>query len=166
MLINTPLLSSSAAFVLFIWLEWFLRWEVSDHTVAVLWGVDNRICSRQRAAFLCSSHQAFSLCLDSKHVVHPYNSIDKGTARKKSHFILLDRSDLQIINNLSIAAAHTFNWYILTLLSVDEMLLPTYVNLSINFRGLPFKVEVAPPYLKHVLFHLHSHRGQLLQAKQ
>ena len=54
-----PCSSISTLCVLFILLEWFVRWEPSGHTVAVLWAV----VSRQHAAFLCSSHQAFSQCV-------------------------------------------------------------------------------------------------------
>ena len=38
---------------------------------------------------------------------------------------------------------YTFSMHILTSLSVDEILLPRYVNLSTNFRGLPLKVDMA-----------------------
>ena len=41
-------------------LGWFMRWEVSVHTAAVLEGAASRISSKQHAASLCSSHQAFS----------------------------------------------------------------------------------------------------------
>ena len=47
-----------------------------------------------------------------------------------------------MIDNLLIAV-HTFARPMLTLLLVDEILLPKYVNLSINFRGLPLQVEMA-----------------------
>ena len=77
----------------------------------------------------------FSMCFVSIHEVHPYNSMDTLTPWKKSHFILSDRSDFSM----------------LTSLSVDEMLLPRYVNLSTNFRGLLFKVEMLPSHLKHEL---------------
>ena len=103
----------------------------------LLLGVASRFCSRQHAASLSSSHLAFSLgffvCI---HVVHPYNSTDTATAWKKSHFILLDQSDLHMIANMSIAF-HAFVRLILTSLSVDEILLPRYMNWSTNFRGLP-----------------------------
>ena len=84
----------------------------------------------------------------SIHVVQVYSSIDTTGSRKKFHFILLDRSDFNMIDNLSIAV-HTFARCILILLSVDETLLPRYMNLSTNFRGLPFRVEMAHSQLKH-----------------
>ena len=39
---------------------------------------------------------------------------------------------------------HAFVGRVLTSPSVDETLLLRYMNLSFNFRKLPFKVEVAP----------------------
>ena len=65
--------------------------------------------------------------------VHPYSSINIATARKKSHFILSDRSDFYMIDN-QLIAVHDFAKRILTSLSVDKTQLPRYVNLSINFR--------------------------------
>ena len=43
----------------------------------------------------------------SIHVMHPYSSIDSATTWKKSHFILMDRPDFHMIDNLSYAV-HTF----------------------------------------------------------
>ena len=80
----------------------------------------------------------FFMCFVSVLVVHPYSSMDTVTACKKSCFILLDRPELHIIDNLSIAF-HTFTRHMLTSLSVNEILLPRYVNWSTNFRGLPLK---------------------------
>ena len=90
----------------------------------------------------------FSIRFFSVHVVHPYWSTDTTAAWKKSRFILSDRLDPRLIDSESIAV-HTFARCILRSLSVDETLLLKYVNLSINFRGPPFRVEVAPSWLKH-----------------
>ena len=84
----------------------------------------------------------------SVHVVHQCSSIDTATAWKKKN-ILLDRSDFHMIINRSIAV-HTFAKHMLMLFSVDEILLPRYVNLSTNFRGLPLRIEIAPSCLKHM----------------
>ena len=59
-LMSLSLFSSSALCVLFILLGWFVRRETSECTAGVLWDVSSRICSRQRSAYLCSSHLAFS----------------------------------------------------------------------------------------------------------
>ena len=44
-----------------------------------------------------------SILLVRVHIVHPYSSIDSTAARKKMCFILSDRSDFHMTNNLSIA---------------------------------------------------------------
>ena len=77
------------------------------------------------------------MCFVRVQVVHPYSCINAATAWKKSNFIL---SDFYIIDNLPIVV-QTFVMYILTPLSVDEMLLLTY---GTNLRGLRFKVEMVP----------------------
>ena len=56
-----------------------------------------------------------------------------------------------MIDSQSIAI-HAFASRILTSLLVDETLLPRYVKLSTNFRGLSFRVEMAPPRFKHMYF--------------
>ena len=38
---------------------WFVRWEASGRTTAVLWGVVSWICSKQHTAALCSFQLAF-----------------------------------------------------------------------------------------------------------
>ena len=59
--------------------------------------------------------------------MHPYNSTDTTTAGKKSHFILLQRSDFRMIDNQTIVV-NAFPLHMLTLFSVDEILLPRSVN--------------------------------------
>ena len=61
-----------------------------------------------------------------------------------------------MLDNITIAV-HVIARLILTSLSVDEKLLPRYVNLFTNFRGLSLTVKMAPSGLKHmycVLFFL------------
>ena len=69
----------------------------------------------------------FSMRFVSVHEVHPYSSNDTDTASKKSHFILSERSDFLMVDNLS-KAVHTSAWRMLTSLLVDETLLLKYVN--------------------------------------
>ena len=110
----------------------------------------------------------FSIHIVSIHVLHLYSTIDTITAWKKSHFILSDWSDFHMINSLSMVA-YAFTRHILTSLSVDEMLLPRYMNLSTNFRGLPFRVEMTPSWLKlrFVCIHVEANASwSLLQATQ
>ena len=55
----------------------------------------------------------------------------------------------------------------LTSLSLDEMLLPRYVNWSTNSKGMPLRVEMAPSCLKHtnsVLFGIYVEANDLLLA--
>ena len=54
-----------------------------------------------------------------------------------------------MIDDLSIAV-HTFVKHMFMSLSVDEMLLLRYVNLSMNFKGLPLKDEMVPFCLKYI----------------
>ena len=54
-----------------------------------------------------------------------------------------------MIGNMSMTV-HAFVMYMLTLLSVEEILLPNYVNWSTNFRGLPLKSAISPSRLKHM----------------
>ena len=42
---------------------WFVRSGADSHTAAILWGIAPKIYTKQLTAFLCSSHQAFSLCV-------------------------------------------------------------------------------------------------------
>ena len=62
---------------------------------------------------------------------------------KKLRFILSDKSDFHMINNLSVAV-HDFASCILTSFSVDEMLLLRYMFLSTSFKEPPFSVEMSP----------------------
>ena len=66
-------------------------------------------------------------------VVHTYSNTDTIDAWKKSSFLLPNRSDFNIIDNLSVAVK-TLARRILTSFSVDEMFLWRYVNWS-NFEG-------------------------------
>ena len=72
--------------------------------------------------------------------MHPYSSIDTTAAWKKFHFILSDRLDFHMINSLSITV-HAFARRVLMSLSVNEMLLPRYVDLFTNFRKLLFRLK-------------------------
>ena len=91
----------------------------------------------------------FSMLFVKFLVVHPYISIDTAIASKNYHFILSERSYFHMINNLSITA-HTFPMCMLTSLSVDEILLPRYMNWSTYFRSLPFDEVMALFCLKHI----------------
>ena len=72
-----------------------------------------------------------------------YNSTDTATAWKNSRFILSEKSDFHIVDNLSIAI-HCLPMCMLTSLSVDEILLTRYINWLTDFGGLPFNEEIEP----------------------
>ena len=91
----------------------------------------------------------FSIRLVSVHVVHPYNRIDRTAVWKKLRFILLDRSDFHMNDNLLIAV-HAFPSRILMPFSVDETLLPRYMNLATDFREPPFSMELSYFWVKHM----------------
>ena len=82
-------------------------------------------------------------------MVQAYSCTDSTTVLKNSFFNLSKRSDFYMIDNLS-TAVPALPMNLVTSLSVDEILLPRYVNGSIDFRGLPFDVDITPFYLKHI----------------
>ena len=84
----------------------------------------------------------FSIHFVSIQAVHPYSNMYTIASRKKIRFILSDRSDLQMTDNLSIAV-YAFASRVLLSFSVDEMLLQKYVNLSISFRGETFSAGMS-----------------------
>ena len=86
----------------------------------------------------------FAVHYVSFNVVYPYSSMDMTAAlKKKLRFILTDRSDFHMTNNLSIAH-HDFASHALMSFSGDETQLPRLVNLSTCFRELPLGVEMSP----------------------
>ena len=89
----------------------------------------------------------FSIRFDSVHMVHPCSIIVTTAALKKSLLILSNRSDFYMIDKLSIAV-HAFVKHNVTSISVDETLLPRYVNFSTYFRRQPLRVEKASFRLK------------------
>ena len=70
-------------------------------------------------------------------MVQLYNNTNTATAWKKSYFILFGRSDFHNFDNMSIIV-HATPMRMLTSLSVDEILLLRYMNLSTIFRDRPF----------------------------
>ena len=68
-----------------------------------------------------------SNCFVKVLVAQPYNNTDTDKLGKKSHTILSEISDFLMVNNL-LRAVHTV--LMLTLLSVDGILLPGYRNCS------------------------------------
>ena len=60
-LCRDPLENFAYELVLFILLVRFMRWEASGSKSTVLLGTASSVCSKEYAAFFCSSHLAFSL---------------------------------------------------------------------------------------------------------
>ena len=115
--------------------------------ISFIWIVCNIGCSQDlfktaQSILVKFPSSFFSMCFVRIQVVHPYSRTNTETVWKKSCLIFSERSDLHRINNLSIEVC-VFTRHMLTLLSVDEILLPRYVNWFTNFRGLPLKVEMA-----------------------
>ena len=85
----------------------------------------------------------FSIHFISVHVVHPYSRLGTAALWKKSCFILFDRLDFLMIDNLS-TRLHAFPRSILISHSIDEMLLPRYMKFSSHFREPPLRVKTSP----------------------
>ena len=103
--------------------------------------VGSWICSKQYAVSWCISHLAFSpdTLLKSKWCCHT----DTARAWKNSSFTLSKRLNFHMISNLSIVV-YAFPTHTLTSLSINEILLLRYGNEFIDFRSLPFSVDMAP----------------------
>ena len=115
---STLLLKQSpACLVCLTWLVCVIKvkWPYS-------WCFMGFICSKQFTAFLCNFYLTFSLSFQLVHMVQTYSCTDIDTTWQKSRFILSEISDFHMIDNLSIAV-HAFPMCMLTLLSVDEILL-------------------------------------------
>ena len=122
-------------------------------------GLASGISSEQLIPFLCCSYLDFSLyiSLTARWCIH---TVVLSHCLEK--LLFCQRSDFHKIDNLLIAV-HTLSWHSSTSFSVDKILLPSYVNWSIKFRGLLLKVEIAPFCLKHLNSVLLSHWGWPLQ---
>ena len=113
-------------------LGWFVKWEASGNTAGMLWD----------AAFKTASSFFFNRFVK---VQLPYNSIDMATARKNSHFILSERQGFFMFDNLLIAV-HAFPMSILTLLSLDEILLLIIIIMLCRQQGYPWPSPATSPY--------------------
>ena len=146
--------------VSFILIWWFARWEVSGRTVAVLWGTTSKICSKEQAASLCISN-FFSKQFIRVQGVQLYNSTDMATTWKNS-CLFYQQSDFHMAVNLSIVV-DALPMQMVTLFSVDEILLPRYMNWSTNFRVWPFNEKMVQSWLRGIkLCFTWVHRDQCL----
>ena len=69
-----------------------------------------------------------------------------------SETVLVNRGIVLVYYPPYLVDQYVFDFLLLISVSVDETLLPWYVNLSISFRGLPFSVEMSPVWLKHIYY--------------
>ena len=75
--------------------------------------------------------------------MQPYNSTDASTAWINSLFVLSEKSDFHMVDNLLIAV-HASPMRMLISLSVDKLLLMRYMIWTTNFKALPYKEEIVP----------------------
>ena len=92
-------------------------------------------------SFLCSFYRAFSqrVSFESKGYTHREELTQPQVGRNL--ILFYRKSDLHMIENKSIEE-YGFPMRIIASISVDEILLPRYLNWSFNFRGLPVEVEM------------------------
>ena len=137
-----PYFSSSFHQLLLVLHGWFVRWEVSGRTAAILYLAASRICAKQHTASLCTSRQAFF----SRYFI---NSSDTVKVCKNTRFNLSEGSDFRQIDNLSIAIL-AFLMRMLALLSKDEIFLQKYLRRHTNFSEFSLNLEMPPFWLKHM----------------
>ena len=119
--------TSSAHHVLFAPLGWFVIWEVSGHIASFL-GVVSRICSKQLAEFLCSSHLVFSssVILESTWCNHTVVPIRLKLGRNR--ILLFSKgSDFNIIDNL-LTEVHAFHMRMQRLINFSKWDIAAEVN--------------------------------------
>ena len=114
------------------------KWPYSDYCLG---GAASSIYSKLHITFLCSSHQAFSLCilLASMWCIYTVVFTQPQLQRNPLLFYHIDQTSIwsityQFQSMLSLG-------HILTSLSVDEILLPRYMDF-IDFRSFPHGVQV------------------------
>ena len=104
--------------------------------------------SKQHTASLFSYNIAFSPDISLKCRWCNYMIIlTMLQCRRILILFLSECSDFHLVFNLS-RVVHAFPRHMLTLLSVEEILLTKYVNWSTNFRNLLFDEEMAPSCFK------------------
>ena len=83
---------------------------------------------------VCFPFSFFTRCFVKVQVVQPYNSTDMAIAWKNPHFISSERSYFLMTVSLSLAF-HALPMHMLTMLSVDEILLPRYMIQSTDSKA-------------------------------
>ena len=68
--------------------EWFVRWEVSGRTIAIVFGAAFRTCLKEVASFLCSfSSSIYTMRFVKLKAVQPYSSIKTITVGKRERSV-------------------------------------------------------------------------------
>ena len=147
--------------ICFVYLIWMVL-EIEDrwlNSCCLVGSSFQNLFNIARSSLMLLPSSFFSIHLVSIPVVYLYSRINTNSVGKKLHLILLDKSDFHMIDNLLIAVP-AFVSYILMSFSVNETLLPRYMNLSTNFREPQFSVDISPFWLKTCTpFCQHSHKG-------
>ena len=124
----------SSKHVLLVLYGWLVRCEASGRTKSCfVRGCFSDFFKITRKILVSFQSSFFSDPFIKVKRVKLFNSTD--TATKNSRFILPERLEFHLVDNLSIAV-YAFPMHMLTMLSVDDILLPRYVKWSRNFRGL------------------------------
>ena len=139
----------SSAYVLFIFLGWFARWEVDGCTIDVLKVLPRVVQNSTQDPCVVSIKFFFSRISVKFQVVEPYRRTDTATPWKNSPFILSMKLDFHVVGNFAIVD-HALSMSMLTLFSVNEIFLPRYMNWFTNFWRLPFNGEMELYWLKHM----------------
>ena len=111
--------------------EWFGRREGN-----VLWGAASWNCSKQLTVSLGSSHPAFTPGVPLKSFQCNHTVVLAQQPVGRNSILFYQRN-----HKVSIAV-HVFLMRMLASISVDEILLPRYMNWSTYFRGLPSYEEM------------------------
>ena len=124
-------------------LTWIVAWWVAGgRIIGALLGVAARTCLILLTTFSCNCHLASSPAVSSasKQCIHAAVSTRQRLGRNCVSFYRLGLVSIWPI----------LYRYLSMSFSVDETLLPKYVNLSTSFREVPSSVEMWPAWLKHI----------------
>ena len=129
--ISTSIYSMGVQHVFFLLLMQFVWWEVSGQITVVFMSF-----TKHFPALLSSSHLDFDLRRFVKvQLVKPYSRTNTVIAWTKTHFILSERSNVHLVFKLWITVCD-FPLPDMISHSVDEILIPKYLNSPTNFYDL------------------------------
>ena len=140
---------SSDQHVLFVLLGWFVKWEYVAVELLFCKLMLPGYVQKCYVQFLSSFRLSFSPCVsfESRWPIHSVVPTQLLLG-KKPRLILSERSDFHLIENLLITFL-AFPIHMLRSFSVDDILLPTYMNWSTNFKSLWLKVNMVPFFVEN-----------------